>query len=55
MAIPSVPTSRDALKTRCVTSKYLDARAIYRAPVTDLVNFGPPCDDISLVVVKLEA
>jgi serine phosphatase RsbU (regulator of sigma subunit) len=33
--------------------KYLDARAIYHTLVTDLLKFGPPSDDISLVVVKL--
>ena len=35
--------------------KHLDARAIHHALVTDLLSVGPPCDDISLVVVKLEA
>jgi serine phosphatase RsbU (regulator of sigma subunit) len=34
--------------------KHLGAREIYEAVKKDVVAFGPPTDDISLVVIKLK-
>jgi serine phosphatase RsbU (regulator of sigma subunit) len=43
------------LETKIREVKDLDARAIYEAVMEDVVAFAPPADDISLVVVKLNA
>ncbi len=43
----------DRLEQRMRGVKHLGARAIYEAVRDDLLAFGPPSDDISLVVIKL--
>jgi serine phosphatase RsbU (regulator of sigma subunit) len=43
------------LESKIREVKHRDARGIYEAIVEDVIAFAPPADDISLVVVKLQA